>query len=74
MTALAAAILIASWVAAWLMPAPRLCKSMVGCPRFNEDAVMVGPFWLNWQQLLVLVLGLASFGFLLTLSFRRARR
>ncbi|MDP9243049.1 MAG: hypothetical protein M3O84_07730 [Actinomycetota bacterium] len=56
------------------MPAPQVCDSIDCGPRFNEDVVPFRPLsFLNWQQLVVLVLGLALFALLLTLSFRRPR-
>jgi hypothetical protein len=66
-------ILFASWVIAWLLPAPRICKS-IDCGRnFNPDQVTWHPlgFW-TWTQLSVVLLGLVASICLVVLGLRAA--
>jgi hypothetical protein len=66
---LATAALLTSWGTAWLLPAPQTCVAISCGPHFNADAVTWRPLsFLNWPQLVVLILGVAIFGVLLVLA------
>jgi hypothetical protein len=73
LVALGAAALLGSWLIAWVLPAPRLCKSINCGENFNPDQVPWHPltFW-NWPQLVVVLLGLSLFATLILLALRRS--
>jgi hypothetical protein len=73
LAASAVAVLAASWIVVWFMPAPEVCKSIDCGANFNEDALPDPLAFLNWQQLVVLVVGITIFVILLALALTRRR-
>jgi hypothetical protein len=73
LAASAVAVLVASWIVVWFIPAPEVCKSTDCGANFNQDALPAPLSFLNWQQLVVLVVGITVFAILLALTLNRSR-
>jgi hypothetical protein len=72
LAASAVAVLVASWIVVRFMPAPEVCKSTDCGANFNQYALPRPLSFLNWQQLVVLVVGIAIFAILLVLALKRS--
>jgi hypothetical protein len=70
---LGAAALLGSWLVAWVLPAPRLCKSISCGENFNPDQVPHPLSFWTWPQLVVVLLGLVFFATLIVLALRQSR-
>jgi len=73
--ALATLALLTSWVVAWIMPSPQICKTISCGAGFNPGEVTWHQLsFLNWPQMIVLVLGAVAFVVLMVLALWRPGR